>query len=172
MKKTILMSLYFILIVISPTWIVKAHPNKGKQTSTIIKKELQQTKNLFHNKKNRSIGMANPASIKCEKTGGVLKMEQTPKGTIGVCYFKNNKQCEEWALFRNECPKDGVDVTNYSTSAARYCAITGGKYQTKSGWVAKVQSYISKEQGTCKLPNGETCDVWKFWNGNCPKISS
>ena len=47
-------------------------------------------------------------------------------GQIGVCYFEDNRQCEEWALMRGECPVGGVKVTGYVTPAGRYCAITGG----------------------------------------------
>ena len=60
-----------------------------------------------------------------------------------MCYFEDNRQCEEWALLRGDCPVGGVKVTGYATPAARYCAITGGTYTVtgKSGAV--------DEQGTC-----------------------
>ena len=49
-------------------------------------------------------------------------------GQYSVCYFADNKQCEEWALTQGDCPVGGVGVAGYNTLAARYCAITGGKY--------------------------------------------
>jgi putative hemolysin len=73
--------------------------------------------------------LANPASQNCVKQGGTLKIERRPDGgQYGVCVFTDNYQCEEWALFRGECPKNGLRVTGYVTPAGRYCAITGGRY--------------------------------------------
>ena len=51
------------------------------------------------------IGMPNPASVHCIDQGGISKMEKDALGnTYGVCVFKDNRQCGEWALFRGECP--------------------------------------------------------------------
>ena len=51
------------------------------------------------------IGMPNPASVHCIDQGGISKMEKDALGnTYGVCVFKDNRQCEQWALFRGECP--------------------------------------------------------------------
>ena len=49
-------------------------------------------------------------------------------GQYGACSFSDNRQCEEWALLRGECPKGGIRVAGYATPAARYCGITGGRY--------------------------------------------
>jgi len=52
----------------------------------------------------KNIGMPNPASVNCTKQGGTLKIETGKDGgQIGICTFPNGKQCEEWALMRNEC---------------------------------------------------------------------
>jgi len=108
------------------------------------------------------IGKPNPASQYCASVGGTLKIEQRGDGgQYGVCYFADNQQCEEWALERGDCPVGGVRVTGYSTPAARYCAITGGKY-TATGTTPDGQ-----EAGTCVLPTGEVCDAWPYYNGYC-----
>ena len=112
--------------------------------------------------KPKMIGMANPASVNCSKNGGVLRFENTARGVMGVCYFDDNRQCEEWALFRNECPKGGVKVTGYVTKAARYCVILGGNYQSTG-------QLDEKDTGICTLPNGKNCDVWELFDGNCSK---
>jgi putative hemolysin len=117
----------------------------------------------------QAIGLTKPASVNCTKQGGRLEIQNTPKGTMGVCYFDDNRQCEEWALFRNECPKGGLKVTGYGTKAARYCKIIGGEYTIEAEWVANTAKDQLKEPGSCKLPNGEICDVWKLWDGDCPK---
>jgi putative hemolysin len=71
--------------------------------------------------------LPNPASQNCEKVGGQLSIEtRGDGGQYGVCLFEENRQCEEWALLRGDCPAGGLKVIGYVTDAARYCAITGG----------------------------------------------
>lgn len=108
-------------------------------------------------------GIANPASLNCGKQGGRSQIEQRPDGgQFGVCYFADNRQCEEWALLRGECPAGGLKVTGYVTPAARYCAITGGTYAvTAAGGQAG-------EQGGCTLKNGTKCDAAAYFAGTCP----
>ncbi len=104
----------------------------------------------------------NPASENCVKQGGSLSIEERGElGQIGVCYFEDNRQCEEWALLRGDCPVGGVKVTGYVTEAGRFCAITGGTY-TVTG-----SSGASDEQGTCTLKDGTQCDAWDTYNGKC-----
>jgi len=107
-------------------------------------------------------GLANPASENCEGKGGRLFIEQRGDGgEYGVCIFEDNRQCEEWALLRGQCPVGGLKVTGYVTPAARYCAITGGQYKVTGDRSAE------QEQGTCTLPSGRVCDVWAYYSGQC-----
>ena len=107
-------------------------------------------------------GMANPASQNCVDQGGNLVIEESGSGgQIGVCYFEDNRQCEEWALLNGDCPVGGVKVTGYTTPAARYCAITGGEYAITGN------SGADDEQGTCTFKNGAVCGAWDFYNGTC-----
>ena len=64
-------------------------------------------------------------------------------------------------MYRGDCPVGGVDVTGYSNKAARYCAITGGEY------TITMQTAV-EEKGTCTLKNKKVCDVWEYYQGNCP----
>jgi putative hemolysin len=108
--------------------------------------------------------LANPASTHCVASGGRLSMEQNPRGgTFGVCVFDDNRQCEEWALLRGHCPVGGLRVTGYVTPAARYCAITGGRYTITSG------SGTAGEQGTCLTARGSTCDAKAWFDGTCAR---
>ena len=92
----------------------------------------------------------------------MLRIESRPDGgQFGVCIFADNYQCEEWAMFRGECPLGGLRVTGYITTAARYCAITGGRYTV----VAK--SGAADEQGACTLPDGKVCDADAYHAGSC-----
>ncbi len=70
--------------------------------------------------------IANPASVNCIDKGGTLSIQKRGDGgEYGICIFEDNRQCEEWALFRGECPAGGIKITGYVTPAARYCAIPG-----------------------------------------------
>ncbi len=96
----------------------------------------------------------NPASQRCIDEGGTLQIEQRPDGgQFGVCVFTDNRQCEEWALFRVECPVGGLRVTGYLTPATRYCAITGGNVNDND----------------CLLPGGKSCDVDAYFAGACTR---
>jgi putative hemolysin len=91
-------------------------------------------------------------------------MERRPDGgQYGVCVFVDNYQCEEWALFRGECPQGGLRVTGYITPAARYCAITGGRYTIVAN------SGMADEQGACALPGGTSCDAAAYFSGSCSR---
>ena len=106
--------------------------------------------------------LANPASVHCRDLGGNSRIERTPRGDqYGVCVFQDNRQCEEWALLRGQCPAGGLRVTGYVTPAARYCAITGGSYTISSA------SNSATEQGDCRLPDGRVCSAAAHFDGNC-----
>jgi putative hemolysin len=108
--------------------------------------------------------LANPASQNCVARGGMLQIERRPDGgQYGVCVFVDNYQCEEWALFRGECPVGGLRVTGYITAAARYCAITGGRYTVVSGDGA------AGEKGSCALPGGKGCGADAYFAGTCSR---
>ena len=106
--------------------------------------------------------LANPASANCVKNGGKVVVEKRGDGgEYGMCLFEDNRQCEEWALFRGNCPVGGIKVTGYATPAGRYCAITGGEYTVTAN------SNKENEQGACFFKNGVRCDVWEYYDGKC-----
>ncbi|MFA5013268.1 MAG: DUF333 domain-containing protein [Candidatus Paceibacterota bacterium] len=50
-------------------------------------------------------GLANPASVYCEKQGYKLDIRKDAQGNeTGYCIFGNGQECEEWSFFRGECP--------------------------------------------------------------------
>ena len=64
------------------------------------------------NKPDNKTGIANPASVNCINKGGTLSIQKSiDGGEYGICTFGDNQQCEEWALFRGECPAGGKKVT-------------------------------------------------------------
>ncbi len=54
-------------------------------------------------------------------------------------------------------------MTGFATDAARYCAITGGEYQADESTTTE----SGEEEGTCILPDGQSCNVWDYYNGTC-----
>jgi putative hemolysin/membrane-bound inhibitor of C-type lysozyme len=112
------------------------------------------------------VNLANPASQNCVDKGGRLILEKNRKGgQFGICTFPDNLQCEEWAMMRGDCPAGGIKVTGFVTSAARYCAITGGAYKVTSG------SNTANEQGTCTFKSGRTCRANAYFDGTCTRES-
>jgi putative hemolysin len=99
--------------------------------------------------------LANPASVNCSKSGGQLIIEKRGDGgEYGVCYFDDNKACEEWALFRGECPKGGVKTIGLDSVDQKYCAWSGG--QT-----------LAVANAFCTFKNGKKCLTEIFYNGKC-----
>ena len=58
-----------------------------------------------------AVGMANPASVACVRSGGELVSYSSPEGVTSYCRMSDGRQCEEWALFRDgkcEAPPPGA----------------------------------------------------------------
>lgn len=105
----------------------------------------------------QTTGIANPASENCIQKGGTLEMKTNKKGEYGVCYFEDNRQCEEWALFRGECPVGGLKITGYENDAEIYCAITGGAVEG-----------VGTATPMCKRIDGTYCNAQANLDGDCP----
>jgi hypothetical protein len=106
-----------------------------------------------------STQLANPASVNCSKSGGHLVIEKRGDGgEYGVCYFDDNKACEEWALFRGECPKGGVKTTGLDTIDQKYCAWSGGHT-------------LAVANSVCTFKDGSTCSTEAFYNGKCSSMN-
>lgn len=74
------------------------------------------------------LNISNPASVYCENQNGTLEVKaKSNNSQYGICIFENNYQCEQWALYYDECPIGGVQITGYETESEKYCAITGGE---------------------------------------------
>ena len=108
------------------------------------------------------IGLANPASVNCAEQGGQLSIKTDGSGgQYGVCFFDDNRQCEEWAMLRGDCPVGGLKITGYATEAAVFCAISGGSYTITAN------SGAADEEGTCTLPTGVTCPAAAYYDRTC-----
>ncbi len=137
-------------------------PKDQKQSFSERNKErLQSAKNI---KKGTEIsplstigmGMSNPASEYCIKVGGDLQtLTRGDGGEYSICNFTDNQSCEEWALYRRQCPIGGIKTIGYDTPEEIYCAQIGG--QTSASPSAK-----------CTLPSGQICSNNDLYNGTCP----
>lgn len=108
-----------------------------------------------------AFALANPASTNCIQKGGKLVIEKRGDGgEYGICLFEDNRQCEEWALFRGECPVGGVKVNGYTTPEQIYCVIQGGK---------TIKFDVVDNPQQCILLNGTVCDLQALFDGKCQK---
>lgn len=99
--------------------------------------------------------LANPASENCVKVGGRVSIESKEDGTqYGLCYFEDNRACEEWALFRGECPVGGRKTTGYDRIDQKYCAWTGG-------------NTYAVENSICTFKDGKSCSTTDWYSGTC-----
>lgn len=103
------------------------------------------------------VGIANPASTNCIANGGRLEIRKNKNGEYGVCLFEDNRQCEEWALMRGNCPVGGVKITGYENDAQVFCTITGGKVEG-----------VGTQTPMCKRIDGTYCNAQANLDGECP----
>lgn len=100
-----------------------------------------------------NVGIANPASQHCVDVGGSLQIKTAGDGgQFGLCYFEDNRACEEWALYRGDCPIGGRRKTGYDTEAQSYCAWLGG-------------TVLAEVNAICTLPDGITCLAADLYQG-------
>jgi len=100
-------------------------------------------------------GIPNPASVNCKNKGGNLVIQTKPDGgQYGLCYFEDNRACEEWALMRGDCPVGGVKTTGYITDEQKYCAWVGGQTTTAANAV-------------CAFKDKSVCSLDDLYNGFC-----
>lgn len=59
--------------------------------------------------------VANPAAVYCEQLGGTTENRPTEGGEAGWC-LKDGKECDQWALYRGECPELGPAAPEAGTA--------------------------------------------------------
>jgi len=65
-----------------------------------------------------AVGLANPASVYCEKNDGKTEIVTASDGSeAGLCKFNDGSQCDEWQYFRGEC-QPGNKNSNANTPGA------------------------------------------------------
>ena len=77
-------------------------------------------------------GVPNPASVFCEGQGGRLEIrEDAEANQTGFCIFPDGSECDEWALFRNEC-QPGSTATQVAPPTAALVVAPGAA--PPAGW--------------------------------------
>lgn len=105
-----------------------------------------------------SLRMSNPASEFCISSNGKLVIETREDGSqYGLCYFDDNRACEEWTMYRGECAVGGVKTTGYDTVDRKFCAWSGGRT-------------YAVENSICTFLNGSTCSTRDFYDGSCTHV--
>lgn len=120
-----------------------------------IKKSVEAPTNQINNAQDAEI--ANPASTNCIEKGGSIEIRKSKRGEYGVCLFEDNRQCEEWAFLRGNCPVGGMKITGYENDAQVFCVITGGEVQG-----------LGTETPMCKRIDGTLCNAQVNLDGDCP----
>jgi len=117
----------------------------------------QNINQLPKNEATQTTTIANPASTNCVENGGTVVIKEKEDGSqYGLCYFDDNRACEEWAMLRGDCPVGGRKTTGYDTIAQSFCAWSGG--QT-----------FAVENAVCTFNDGSTCLADDFYSGTCQK---
>ena len=142
-------------LTITTSTVVSVKDNSSKQGGVMIPASEPTLTTATSTKIGGSAGIANPASTNCKEKGGTLQIKtRGDGGQYGLCYFEDNYACEEWALFRGECPVGGRRTTGFDTEAQRYCAWLGG------------QTY-AQDNAVCTFKDGSTCSDEALYNGAC-----
>lgn len=124
--------------------------------AVFLQRNANQAKNNLSFRQETSL--ANPASQNCINLGGQIEIRNRRPGQYGVCLFDDNRQCEEWALLRGQCPVGGFKITGYENEAQVYCVIAGGKVEG-----------LGTETPMCKRVDGTYCNAQASFDGDCPE---
>jgi hypothetical protein len=57
-----------------------------------------------------NVRLPNPASMYCIDHDGELEIVDTDEGQVGYCILTDGTRCEEWDLYRGECPVPNEEV--------------------------------------------------------------
>lgn len=103
----------------------------------------------------QSTSLANPASVYCGEQGGTSVIKKLPNGgEYGLCEFEDDQACEEWAMYRGDCPVGGINTIGFDNIEQSYCAWIGGHT-------------LAVENAQCTLPDGTVCSDHDLYYGTC-----
>jgi len=148
MKKTLLAVLVLILLGGGVYYLYQKSGSKNQSVVLPVEEAVA-------GNQTSTTQIANPASVNCSEVGGNLTIEKRGDGgEYGLCYFEDNRACEEWALLRGDCSVGGVKTTGFDSIDQKYCAWSGG--QT-----------LAVPDSVCTFKDGSSCPTIDFYNGTC-----
>lgn len=118
--------------------------------------------------------LPNPAAANCIKQSGKYSIVDTPAGQVGYCVLPNGTRCEEWALFRHECPLPIIKPGSYQSisvkdknvqSAARFAVQTLSHRKASLKRILKAEEQIVAGRNyrlLMELSNGKRYQVVVF----------
>ncbi len=133
-KRHILITIFLLIITVLYIWFIYGAPDPSIRNNATI---------------------SNPASSYCTNSGGTLSIEKDGSGgEYNLCHFEDSRSCEEWAMFRGDCPIGGIKTTGYNTIDQKFCAWSGG-------------STYAVEHSMCTFKNGTSCSTLDLYNRTC-----
>lgn len=116
-----------------------------------------------------AMNMVNPASAYREEQGFKLEIRNAQDGgQYGVCVFKDDSECEEWAYYRDECKPGDMDAAPPPTPSPAGNANPASTYCVEQGGTSEIRTAGDGSQsGVCLFPNGSECDEWAFFREEC-----
>ncbi len=161
MKKTNIYLILLFLVLVSALVLIfnKQKINNNTENKEQLTQEEKNKSFISPENQNKETppketpSLPNPASQNCQEKGGKIIIKKDGSGgEYGICEL-GDRACEEWTLFRGECPSpDGVKITNYTTEAEKFCALTGGT--------------VNAEAKIC-IKNGKECDLDEYFQRKC-----
>jgi putative hemolysin len=116
-----------------------------------------------------TITIANPASAYCEEQGGKLEIRTAQDNNqYGVCLFKDDSECEEWAYYREECMPGDMDVAPAPKAIPAGIANPASAFCVEQGGTTEIRTAKDGSQyGVCSFTDGSECEEWAFFRGEC-----
>jgi len=107
---------------------------------------------------NGGTGIANPASVYCQSSGGTTNIVDTPAGQVGYCQLPSGENVEEWANFRAALAK----VPNWPAAVATPVNDPNDPMMTCTAAAAtavRKQLVNPDDSGRWILPSGQSLPV-------------
>jgi putative hemolysin len=157
MKKITIVTIVTLGVMLAGFYVLYTQSFSFKKNSITIKTTDTSTSSQENvaTSNTSPVGIANPASSNCVKNGGTVVIQKHDDGgEYGLCFFDDNRACEEWAMLRGDCPVGGRKTTGYDTIDQKYCAWVGG-------------NTTAITDSKCTFKNGKVCGTKDFYEGKC-----
>lgn len=106
------------------------------------------------------VGMGDPSAANCEEKGYTTEtLYSTDGGQYGLCLFGDDKACDTWAYYREECDESNPILSSY-------CEENGGELTSRSVDWGTVEGVSPAEYQVCTI-DGMECVENDYYSNNC-----